>query len=62
MLIRGTSAGFHRCVAQLIGEDTNEWAQLMQVQLIHSFLRGGRLGGSDGREGIEIENLNLGKI
>ena len=39
MLIRGTSAGFHRCVAQLIGEDTNEWAQLMQAQLICSFLR-----------------------
>lgn len=39
-----TGAGFHRCAAQLIGENINEWAQLMQVQLICSFLKGGIKG------------------
>ena len=27
--LEGTGAGFHRCVAQLIGEDINEGTQLM---------------------------------
>lgn len=46
---------------QLIGEDTHERAQLTQVQLIRSFLKGGRLRGIViGKNGIE--NLTLEKI
>ena len=43
-LLERTGTGFRRCVAQLSGDNTHEWAQLIQVQLICSFLKVGRLG------------------
>ena len=44
-LLERTGAGFRRCAAQLRGGNTHEWAQLIQAQLICSFLKGGRLRG-----------------
>ena len=43
-LLERTGTGFRRCAAQLRGDNTHEWAQLIQAQLICSFLRerGGR--------------------
>lgn len=38
-LLERTGAGFRRCAAQLRGNNTHEWAQLIQAQLICSFLR-----------------------
>lgn len=40
-LLERMGTGFRRCAAQLMGDNTYEWAQLMQVQLICSFLMGG---------------------
>lgn len=42
-LLERTGAGFRRCAAQLRGGEGQ--AQLMQAQLICSFLMGGRLRG-----------------
>ena len=38
-LLERTGTGFRRCAAQLRGDNTHEWAQLIQTQLICSFLR-----------------------
>ena len=38
-LLEKTGTGFRRCAAQLRGDNTHEWAQLIQAQLICSFLR-----------------------
>ena len=32
-----TGTGFHRCAAQLRGDNTHEWAQLIQAQLMQLF-------------------------
>lgn len=40
-LLERTGAGFRRCAAQLRGDNTHEWAQLIQAQLICSFLMEG---------------------
>lgn len=40
-LLERMSTGFRRCAVQLMGDNTYEWAQLMQVQLICSFLMEG---------------------
>ena len=38
-LLERTGTGFRRCTVQLRGDNTHEWAQLIQAQLICSFLR-----------------------
>ena len=43
-LLERTGTGFRRCAAQLRGDNTHEQAQLIQAQLICSFLKVGRLG------------------
>ena len=43
-LLERTGTGFRRCAAQLREDNTHEWAQLIQAQLICSFLKVGRLG------------------
>ena len=43
-LLERTGTGFRRCAAQLRGDNTHEWAQLIQAQLICSFLKVERLG------------------
>ena len=40
-LLERTGIGFRRCVAQLKGDNTHEWAQLIQAQLMQLF-EGGR--------------------
>ena len=40
-LLERTGTGFRRCAAQLRGDNTHEWAQLIQAQLICSFLTEG---------------------
>ena len=44
-LLERTGTGSRRCAAQLRGDNTHEWAQLIQAQLIRSFLKVGRLRG-----------------
>ena len=43
-LLERTGTGFRRCAAQLRGDNTHEWAQLIQAQLICSFLTEGDWG------------------
>lgn len=51
-LLERTGTGFRRCAAQLRGDNTHEWAQLIQAQLICSFLR------ERGRENINGKEWN----
>ena len=43
-LLERTGTGFRRCAAQLRGDNTHEWAQLIQAQLICGFLTEGDWG------------------
>lgn len=49
-LLERTGTGFRRCAVQLRGDNTHEWAQLIQAQLMQLF-NGGRLRGNiNGKE------------